>query len=63
VIDRLPALTRRREHDLEVLAQPGLTDELGEVARPQRRLLGGLDGIGRRTEQLFSHRPGLRICA
>ena len=37
------------QHDLEVLAQARLADELVEAARPQRRLLGGLDRIGRRA--------------
>ena len=49
VVDGLAALLRRGEHDLEVLAQARLADELVEPARPQRRLLRGLDRIGDRA--------------
>ena len=56
VVDGLPALAGRAEHDLEVLAQARLADELVEPARPQRRLFGGLHRIGRRAEQLVPHR-------
>ena len=50
-----PRAGRRGEHDLEVLAQAGLADELVEPARPQRRLLGRLGRIGRRAQQLLPH--------
>ena len=53
VVDRLPAAARGAEHDLEVLLQPRLADELVESARPERRLLGHLHRIGRRHQQLF----------
>ena len=43
VVERLAAPVRCAQHDLEVLAQRGLADELVESARPQRRLLGALD--------------------
>src|SRR5207342_511081 len=55
VVDGLTAAARRREQDLEVLLQARLADELVEAARPQRDLLRLLDGVGDRTEQLFSH--------
>ena len=35
VVGGLPALPRRGEHDLEVLLEPGLADELVEPARPE----------------------------
>ena len=61
VVDRLTALPGRAQHDLEVLAQAGLADELVEAPRPQRRLLRGLDRIGGGlhelvADQLVSHR-------
>ena len=45
------------EHDLEVLLQPGLADELVEAPRPQRGLLGRLDRIGLGPQQLVAHAP------
>ena len=57
MVDGLAALLRRGQHDLEVLAQAGLADELVEVARPQRGLLGDLGLVGLRAEQLLSHAP------
>ena len=47
---------RRAQHDLEVLLQARLADEVGQPARPQRRLFGTLGGVGRRLEQLLAHR-------
>ena len=55
VVDGLTALLRRVQHDLQVLAQAGLADELVEAPRPQRRLLGRLDRIGRRAAELVAH--------
>ena len=55
VVDGLAASHRGPDHDLEVLLQPGLADELGEPARPQRRLLGRLHRIRVRAQQLLSH--------
>ena len=55
VVDGLAALFGRGQHDLEVLAQAGLTDELPEVARPQRGLFRDLGVIGFGAQQLFSH--------
>ena len=43
------------EHDLEVLAQARLADELVETARPQRGLFGDLAGSASGLEQLLSH--------
>ena len=42
MVDGLPALLGRGEHDLEVLAQPRLTDELPEAAGAQRGLFRDL---------------------
>ncbi len=42
VVERLAALARRLDEDLEVGARLLLTDELGERARPER----GLGGVG-----------------
>ena len=36
VVERLAPRDRRGEHDLELLLEPLLADELGQVARPQR---------------------------
>ena len=55
VVDGLAALARRAEQDVEVLLQPRLADELGEPARPQRRLLRRLHRIrARRAAALLS---------
>ena len=55
VVDGLPALFGRGQHDLEVLAQAGLADELPEVPRAQRGLFRDLRLVGLGTQQLFSH--------
>ncbi len=55
VVDGLPALLGRGEHDLEVLAQTGLADEFAEMARPECRLLRDLGFVGLGTQQLFPH--------
>ncbi len=55
VVDGLAPPLGGGEHDVEVLAQAGLADELVEATRPQRGLLGDLLGIGLRAEQLVSH--------
>ncbi len=56
MVDGLAALLRGGQHDLEVLAQARLADELRQPARPQRRLFGGFERVGGRAEQLVSHR-------
>ncbi len=52
MVERLAARDRRRERDLELLLQPLLPDELGQVARPQRAvellLAGVLEDAGAR---------------
>ena len=53
MVDGLPALARRGEQDLEVLLQPLLAHELLQAARAQRGLLGPLDRVGARAEQLL----------
>ncbi len=53
MVDRLPALARRGEEDLEVLFQALLAHELVQAARAQRGLLGPLDRVGARAEQLL----------
>ena len=53
MVDRLPALARRGEEDLEVLLQALLAHELVQAARAQRGLLGPLDRVGARAEQLL----------
>ena len=53
MVDGLAALARRAEQDVEVLLEPRLADELVEPARPQRRLLRGLDRIRARPQQLL----------
>ena len=55
VVDGLAALLGRGQHDLEVLAQARLADELVEMPRPQRGLFGDLGFVGFGAEQLFSH--------
>jgi len=48
VVDRLSAPTRSLEHDLEVLGQLRLTEELLEPPGSQAGLVGDLDRIGQR---------------
>ena len=57
-----PRCLRGGEHDLEVLAQARLTDELVEVARPQRRLFGDLGrvGLGLSSSSLIDSAPAHR---
>ena len=55
VVGGLAATARGAEQDLEVLLEPRLADELVEPPGPERDLLGLLDRIGGRTEQLFTH--------
>ena len=59
VVDGLAALAGRPQHDLEVLLEPGLTDELGQPPRPQRGLLRRLDRVGLGAQQLVAghHSP------
>ena len=56
MIDGLAAPPRRLDHDLQVLLELGLADELGEAPRPE----AGLDdrfGVRRdgRVEELVTH--------
>ena len=46
VVGGLAPLAGGLEHDVEVLPQRGLADELGQPPGPQRRLLGRLDRVG-----------------
>ena len=55
VVDGLASRLGGAQHDVEVLLQRGLADEVLEPARPQRRLLGRLDRARRRFEQLVTH--------
>ncbi len=61
VVDRLPAPARRGEHDLEVLLQARLADELVEPAGPETRLLGHLHRIGGRHQHLFPRHGAVPI--
>jgi hypothetical protein len=53
VVDGLAALSRRAEEDVEVLLETLLTHELGEQSWAEGGLLGALDRIGGRAEQLL----------
>src|SRR5262245_19243274 len=53
VVDGLAPPSGRAEQDVEVLLEPLLTHELGEAPRAERRLLGALDRVRGRAEQLF----------
>src|SRR5262249_6401394 len=55
VIGGLAAPAGRGQHDLEVLLEARLPDELVEPARPERRLLRLLRRVGRRAGQLLTH--------
>ena len=59
MVDGLAALLRREQEDLEMLGQARLADELVEVARPQRRLLGRLHRIGARAAAALPSRVTL----
>src|SRR5260370_12375366 len=55
MVDGLASLPGRGEHDLEVLFEARLADELGEPARPQRRLFGAFGRIRFGAEELLAH--------
>src|SRR5439155_13681202 len=46
VVERLATPLRRPQHDLEMLTEAGLADELGQPARPQRGLPRNPDRVG-----------------
>ena len=54
MVDGLAASARRTEQDVEVLLEPLLAHELVEAPRAERGLLGALDRVGSRAEQLLS---------
>jgi hypothetical protein len=54
VVDGLAARSRRAQHDLEVLLEARLADEVVEAARAEARLLGDLHRIRRGREQFIS---------
>ena len=53
MVDRLSPLSRRAEQDLEMLLQAFLAHELVEPPGAERGLLGPLDRVGGRAEQLL----------
>ena len=56
VVDRLVAAAGRAEHDVEVLLELRLADELGEMLRSQARFDRGLGVVvERRIDELVTH--------
>jgi hypothetical protein len=62
VVDGLPALLRRAQHDLQVLDQARLADEVVERPRPERGLLGRLDRVGTGAQQLLAAHTRTASC-
>ena len=54
MVDGLAALGGRPQHDLEMLTELRLADEVVEPLRAQRRLLGALDHVGVGAQDLLA---------
>ena len=68
MVGRLPAPQRALEHERELLAEPGLADELGQLPGPERALDLPLVGVRERGDEpvsiAFRHaRPSTRSAA
>src|SRR5262249_61844011 len=68
MVGHLAAPASALEHETELLAQPGLTHEVGKLPRPQRALYLALIGVGERRDEprvvrLAHARPSTRSAA